>query len=240
MIAPRLRRWSLALAAITLLLPATLQGAVLDRVLYVFYSPETGGAFSPQPIFERELAFEARLEALAAGEPLLDEAGFYAARHLRAALDRHIATELLSRLPAERDASLAPHPCDGSATAQTDDLARRLVLARAVLQARVGGAGNLRAAAEAEGVSEAEVARLVRREALAARYLDVMVTPMLEPSDAELREQNRAGSSPFRELPFDEARCEVRRWVIGQRLGAALQAFLQSSSARVRLRRVKT
>jgi hypothetical protein len=228
------------LAMVSLLAPRAVRGEVVDRVVYVFHAPETGGPLSPRAIFERELAFEARVEALAAAEPLIDETGHYAARHLRAALDRHVATELLAHLPVERSKTLAQHDCDGPARPNDeDDIARRVLLARAVLTARVRGAESLRAAAEAEGLSEAEVARLLRREALAARYLDVMVTPMLAPNDAELRELHRATANPFRARPFEAARCDMRRWVIGQRLSAALLSFLQSSRVRVHLRRVR-
>ncbi len=66
----------------------------LDRAVVRFEAPETGGALRPQFVYERELAFEARLEALAdadraqGGAPYLD-------RHVRAALERHVAEELL-------------------------------------------------------------------------------------------------------------------------------------------------
>jgi len=86
----------------------------VDRVVVRFDSAEPGGAAKPQFIFERELAFEARLEALADSErperslPYLD-------RHLRAAIERHVAEELLAHLAmdpepsaADMDARLAP------------------------------------------------------------------------------------------------------------------------------------
>jgi hypothetical protein len=239
----RLIRGLLVFAAVLASRPAASQGEVVDRVLYVFDSPETGGAAVPRVIFERELAFEARLEALASGEPLLDASGVYAARHLRAALDRHIATDLLAHLPVDhpgnRERPLAPHPCDLARRAPgADDTENRIQLAWAVLALRVKGTDNLRAAVKAEGLNDYELRRMLRREALASRYLDLMVTPMLAPSDAELRELLRGSGTPFRGKPFDEVRCDLRRWVIGQRLSAALTAFLQSSRSRVRLRRV--
>ena len=217
--------------------PLTALAAPIDRVACIFDAPETGGAIAPRVIFERELAFEARLEALASGEPLLDAGGAYAERHVRGALDRHVATELLASLPVEREGRIPLDACDGEAVPLDEsDLDRRLRLSRAVLLARVKGAANLAAAAEAEGIGDAEIARLVRREALAARYLDVMVTPMLAPTAAELREAHRA-PNPFRNRPFEEARCELRRYLVGQRLAAALTSFLQSSRSRVHVRR---
>src|SRR5271156_1342879 len=65
---------------------------ILDRVVVRWHAPETGGPAKPQFIFERELAFEARLESLSDPDP---EPGPYHDRHVRAALDRHIAETLL-------------------------------------------------------------------------------------------------------------------------------------------------
>ena len=45
------------------------ESVLLDRVAVRFTAPETGGIAKPQFIFERELAFEARLEALTDGRP---------------------------------------------------------------------------------------------------------------------------------------------------------------------------
>ncbi|MCS6898922.1 MAG: hypothetical protein RMJ98_04185 [Myxococcales bacterium] len=236
-------RWLLVLLAIVIARPAAGQSEVVDRVVYIFDAPETGGATVPRVIFERELAFEARLEALSSGEPLLDANGFYATKHLRAALDRHIATDLLAHLPVDlpnnQERRLLPHPCDLARRAPSpDDIENRIQLAWAVLALRVKGTDNLRAAVKAEGLNDYELRRMLRREALASRYLDWMVAPMLAPSDAELRELLRSSATPFRGKSFEEVRCDLRRWVIGQRLSAALTTFLQSSRSRVRLRRV--
>ena len=38
-------------------------GTLVDRVVVRWYAPELGGVAKPQFIFERELSFEARLEA---------------------------------------------------------------------------------------------------------------------------------------------------------------------------------
>ena len=206
----------------------------VDRLFLLFDAPETGGPAKPLGIFERELAFEARIEGLAAGESATDADGKYAPRHLRAALDRHIATALLASLPVERETSVPRDVCDGPVDAMADDTDRGLAVSRAVLVSRVGGLSKLQEAAAAEGVGEAEVARLVRREALAARYLDRMVTPMLAPTNLELREAYRA-PNPFRSKPFDAVRCDLRRWVLAGRLSAALSEFLQSSRGRVRV-----
>src|SRR5260221_7923226 len=117
---------------------ATAAPLVIDRAVVRFDAPETGGAFSPQFIFERELAFEARLEALAdsdrahGGVPYLD-------RHVRAALERHVAEELLSHL------AMDPEP-------RADEIARRVESARAVLEQRIGGTPGPFPAAQPQGL----------------------------------------------------------------------------------------
>ncbi len=209
----------------------------------MFEAPETGGGASPLVVFERELAFAARLEALAAAEPLEDETGPYAQRHVRAALDRYVATSILAALPVERTTSLPPHACDGTgARPDVVDLARRVALARAALGARARGETALRQAAAAEGLDQDDLAHFVRREALAARYLDVMVTPMLAPTDDEVRAflRNLGALRAPADSPAAAAPdlCSLRHALIAQRLGTALVDFWQSVRQRVRLRAV--
>jgi hypothetical protein len=215
----------------------------VDRVAVVFESPETGGGASPQIVFERELAFAARLEALSAGEPLDDETGPYAQRHVRAALDRYVATTILGALPVERNARLTPHPCDGTgARPDVADLTRRLALGRAALAARARGEIALRNAATVEGLDAEDLEHFVRREALAARYLDVMVAPMLAPSDDEVRAfvrnlgavRTSEGAPAVAPVTLDP--CAVRHALVAQRLGTSLVDFWQSVRQRVRVR----
>lgn len=230
-------RWAVLLGATLLVAPFVREkhahaeiGPLVDRVAIVFDAPETGGAASPRTILERELSFEARIEALATGETLGDERGAYGARHVRAALDRHIATELLAALPDE----IAPRsadPCDLAATDPTG-----VDLARSILLARVKGETALREAMAAERMTDDDVLRVLRREARAARYLDRVVAPMLAPTDGELRSALRAPSHPLADKPFAEVRCSLRSSVVGQRLGFALTSFLQTSRLRVHVR----
>ena len=193
----------------------------LDRAVVRFDAPETGGISHPQFVFERELAFEARIEALADPDRA-ERNSAYLDRHIRSALERHIAEELLSHLPMD------PQP-------EQREIARRVLAARAVLEQRVGGAADLATAARAEGLDKAEVERIVLREARASLYLDRMVAPMLEPSEAELREVHRATSNPFRSQRFDDVAEPLRGWFVGQRLEAALGAFYQNARARVHI-----
>ena len=209
--------------------------APVDRAAYVYDSLDFGGNAAPRVIFERELAFEARIEALAAHESVGSGDQPYAERFVRAALERHVVTDLLANLPLERTSQLTPHPCDVAPSGQSGemDLQRRVRLAQVLLYNRVGGQAALRAAAEQEGIGEDEITRLVLREANAARYLDRMVAPMLSPTDGELREVYRA-TPASRGRDFEEVRCDLRKVVLTQRFGSALHAFLQSARSRIR------
>ena len=210
---------SAALVAVTV--AARAAPVTLDRTVVRFDAPETGGTSRPQFVFERELAFEARIEALADSDRS-ERRSAYLDRHIRSALERHIAEELLAHLPMD------PEP-------ERDEIARRVAVARSILEQRVGGSAELAGAARAEGLDAGEVDRLVVREARASLYLDRMVAPMLEPSEAELRDVHRATSNPFRAQRFDEIAEPLRRWFVGQRLEAALGAFYQNARARVHL-----
>jgi hypothetical protein len=192
---------------------------LVDRAVVRFDAPETGGITHPRFVFGRELAFEARLEALADADRG-DRSLSYADRHVRSALERHVAEELLASSPMDPE----PRP---------DEIARRTQSARAVLEQRVGGAEALARAAAAEGIDASEVDRLVTREARASLYLDRMVAPMLEPSDAELREVHRATNNPFRGERFDDVVGALRKWYVGERLETALAAFYQNAQGRV-------
>jgi hypothetical protein len=193
--------------------------AVLDRAVVRFIAPETGGARFPRFVFERVLAFEARLEALAdpdraqGGEP-------YRERHVRAALERHIAETLLSSLRIE------PEPSGAQMVRQTE-------AARAILMERVGGAAALKQAAVAEGVDDRELLSILRRQARASLYLDRMVTPMLRPSDAELKNVHASAPAPFRDRPFEEVSGALRRWYVARRLSTALGTFYQNARSRL-------
>jgi hypothetical protein len=200
---------------------ASSAGVHLDRTVVRFDAPETGGTAHPQFVYERELAFEARIEALADSDRTERRSAFLD-RHVRSALERHVAEELLAHLPMD------PEP-------EQVEIARRVLAARGILEQRVGGATELANAARAEGLASTEVDRIVLREARASLYLDRMVAPMLEPSDAELREVHRATTNPFRGQRFDDIAEPLRRWYVSQRLEAALGAFYQNARARVRL-----
>jgi hypothetical protein len=210
----------LAAASLTAL-PAGAQkppaAVAVDRVVVRWFAPETGGPSKPQHIFERELAFEARIEALASPDP---GESAYSDRHVRAALDRHIAETLLAKLP------VLPVP-------SLKEIAVRAELARGVLEQRAGSRARLLAAAEAEAIGSLELDAILLRQARASLYLDRMIAPMLEPSELELRGILRTQSTPFRDQPFEEVAPALRRWYIGQRLSQALDAYYQNARSRV-------
>jgi len=198
---------------------------LLDRVAVRWHAPETGGVEKPQFIFERELAFEARIAALA--DPDVDAAP-YADRHIRAALERHIAETLLSNLP------VLPAPT-------APEVASRAESARAVLEQRVRGRDKLIAAAKAEGIGSDEIDAMLRRQARASLYLDRMVAPMLEPSEPELRALLATpGATPFSGQPYDKVALALSRWVVAQRLGEAIATYYQTARSRVVVTLVKS
>lgn len=193
---------------------------VLDRAVVRFTAPEIGGARNPQFIFARVLAFEARLEALA--DPQFTARGglAYRERHVRSAMERHIAETLLAQL------RITPEPKQG-------ELSRRTRAAWLALSERVNGEKKLLAAAAAEGIDRGEVLRLVRRQARASFYLDRMVAPMLAPSEAELKAIHRAVPNPYSKYDYPRVKAAMRRWYVSRRLQAALQTFFQNARSRL-------
>ena len=191
---------------------------LLDRVVLRWHAPETGGVARPQFVFERELAFEARLEALA--DPDVDLSAPFAERHVRAALDRHVAETLLANLP------IVPAP-------SPREVAARAEQARGALEHRARGRARLLAAAAAEGMGSDELDALLRRQAKASLYLDRMVAPMLAPSETELREVFKTGTTPFEGQPFEKVQPLLLRWYVGQKMNAAIDAYYQNARGRV-------
>ena len=191
----------------------------VDRVLVRFHAPEIGGVERPRFIYERRLAFEARIEALSDRERMNDGQP-YRERHVSAALERHISEVLLSSLRIE------PEPSEAM-------LSRQVELARKLLSDRVGGDDALLQAQRAEGVSSAELSSLLRRQARASLYLDRMVAPMLRPSDAELEAIQRSAPAALQNEPFLRVRPLLLRWYVGRRLATAMASFFQEARSRV-------
>jgi hypothetical protein len=196
------------------------QSSIVDRAVVRFEAPETGGARRPRFVFERELSFKARLEALADPDRAALGDTPYRDRHVTAALDRHIAETILGALRIE------PEPTPS-------ELEQQSQLARRMLTDRAGGPDVLDAAREAEGLSEREFGRLLLQKARASLYLDRMVAPMLEPSLAELRSLHKSTNTPFRDAPFDTIRPALLRWYVSRRLNAAVASFYENARSRI-------
>ncbi len=210
-------------------LPEVPETTPVDRIVVRWFAPETGGVTKPQFVFARELSFEARLEALIDPDP---DGVTYRDRHVRAALDRHVAETLLAALPT------TPEP-------KATEIAQRAENARAILEQRAGGgnpaAGHDRVldAAAAEGISSDELDSMLRRQAKASLYLDRMVAPMLEPTETELLALHRTGQTPFSDKPFDDVKERMKRWYVGVRLAQALETYFQNARSRVTIFVVK-
>ena len=191
--------------------------SLVDRVVVRWWSTDRGLVSKPQIIFARELALEARLEAMAGGEApdsvLTD-------RYIRAALNRHIAESVLSLLPVD------PPPTP-------EVIAERAGVAGQILESRVGGSERLAKACAIEGFSEDELAGLLRRSARASLYLDRMVAPEVEPTKQELLELQASGTTPYTKDPFDKVEEKLRRWAIARRLNDALDTFFQRSRSKL-------
>jgi hypothetical protein len=193
---------------------------LIDRVVVRWSSPATGGSLKPQFILARELAFEARVEAMAEG---LDAHDRITDRHVRAALERHVTESILASLPVD------PPPTP-------KEVAQSAEAARLILEQRVSGRSRLHEAATAEGMVAEELNALLRRRARASLYLDRMVAPMLEPTEADLREVHRSGESPFTDQPFEQVAPQMRRWLVATRLSAALGQYFRNAQSRITLR----
>jgi hypothetical protein len=199
----------------------------VDRVIARFTAPEIGGVRQPRYVFERELAFEARLEALADAtfQPTPDRP--YRELHVRSALERHVAETILESL------QVLPSP-------SSEDLSVRVLATRMAMATRVGGGLALSAAARAEGLQPREVLRVVQRQARASLYLDRMVAPMLTPSDAELQVLHQSGRTPFSKDAYEVIEDELRRWYVARRLSEAVITYYEGARSRVVIRTIAT
>lgn len=76
---------------------------------------------------------------------------------------------------------------------------------------------------------------MLRRRVRAAWYVDCALTPLLRPTEEQLREVFRTSAHPFKNQPFDTVRPALARWFVEERLRAAETTFLQVARARVRV-----
>jgi hypothetical protein len=199
----------------------------IDRAVVRFVSPETGGAARPRFVLERTLAFEARLEAIAQGTGTGEA---YEDRDVRAALDHDMAEQMLASLGEKL---IVDSPADKRPG--LDEVPRIEREVGSALIERLGGRGRVDDAARAEQLEPAEVDALLHRAALAVWYLDRAVTPLLHPSDEQLRDVYRSSAHPYRGQPFETIRDALSRWFVVERVRVAEAAFLQSARSRVKV-----
>lgn len=191
---------------------------VVDGVALRFFAPESGGATHPRFISQRVLAFEARLAAKAE-DPAYKG---YQDRHVRAAIERHVTEEILASLPQEH----AP---------DEEELSRISTELRAALLQRIGGAAALDAQAALEGIAPREIDAMLDRRARAALYIHRTITPILYPSEEELREVFRVANHPFHAQKFEDARLPFSRWFVEERLKAAEASYYQAARTRIQI-----
>jgi hypothetical protein len=202
--------------------------AVVDRAAVRFYAPETGGADRPRFVYERTLAFEARIEAMAQAPQGIGEG--YLERDVRNAMDHDVAEQILAILGQKLidDSPASKRPSVGEIEGVEESLSKAVI-------ERLGGKDRVGAAASAEQLSEAEVGAILYRGALAAWYLDRAVTPLLHPTDEQLREVYRTSAHPYRGQPFDRAHDALERWFVVERVRVAEDAYLQGARSHVRI-----
>lgn len=201
---------------------------VVDRAVVRFIAPETGGAEHPRFVLERTLAFESRLEAMSQSAQGLGEVT--AERDARNALEHDLAQQLLATLAQKLidDSPAAQRP----AQSEIDGVTKRMSLAWVE---RLGGRGRVDAAAALEQLDPSEVDGLLARGGLAAWYLDRVVTPLLHPSEEQLRDVYRTSPHPYRGQPFEKVREKLEGWFVVDRVRVAESAFLQAARSHVRV-----
>jgi hypothetical protein len=214
--------FSAVLAGVSLPRKLRASPVVVDRAVVRFSAPEIGGVRAPAFILERELAFEARLEALGDDTFRVRPEQPYRDRHVSRALEQHIAEVLLAGL------RIVPEP-------SRETLDRQTRAARLLLTQSLGDAGALWEAQLSEGIGVAELSRLLRRKARASLYLHTMVAPMLEPSDSELRLAQRMAPEPLKSQAYQVAREGLKAWAVKRRLSIAAGAFYRNARARLQV-----
>jgi len=196
---------------------------IVDRVIARWRTVDQDSASVGHLVFARELAFEARIEAMALGDSpdakLTD-------RHIRSALTRHVTESLLEELPLDPPATPA-------------EIGERAERARSALEARVGSAARLESARALERLDTDEVDAILRRTARASLYLDRMVAPVLVPTDLELRELHASGKTPYSDRRFVDVVDKLRRLLLSQRMASALEDFWQRARSRIVITWVK-
>jgi hypothetical protein len=206
----------------------TAPAVTVDRVAVRFFAPETGGADHPRFVLARALSFEARLEAMADNPSGIGDGA--QDRDVRNALEHDVAEQMLADLGQKL---IDDSPADKRPAQKDIDAVVRLVSSAQV--ERLGGRARVDAAAAAEQLDASEVDAILHRGAFAAWYLDRAVTPLLHPSDEQLRDVYRTAAHPYRGQPFEAIHDALSRWFVIDRVRVAESAFLQAARSHVKI-----
>ncbi len=185
-----------------------------DRVAVRYSSSETGGAGSPRFLFDRQVAFLVRIEALLEDGQLTDD---YIDRHLRTTVERQIAEQMLAELQVRSE--------------EPARLPDRVASARRDLEELIG-ANRFKESLDAEGITEAELSDLLRDRVRALTYVDSEMTPLLQPSENELYAAFRSAVHPYRNAKYEAVRDKFLRWYVLTRFRALTLDYLQGVKSR--------
>lgn len=185
-----------------------------DRVAVRFTSPETGGSGKPQFLFDRQVAFLVRVEALLEDGQLGDD---YIDRHLRSTVEREVAERMLAALQVRSE---EPQRLPDLVEAARDDLEEQI------------GRDKFQGALDAEGITSAELDAVLRDRVRAMTYVDREVMPFLQPSEDELYAAFRSAVHPYRASKYEVVRARFLRWYVLTRFRTISLDYLQGVKSR--------
>ncbi len=218
--APKSNRAAVGLAALLLATfgapPVRAAGTriAFDRVAVRYTSQETGGTSMPHFLFDRQVAFLVRVEALLEDGQLGDD---YIDRHLRSTVERAVAEQMLAALQVRSE---EPPRLPDLVAAARDDLEAQI------------GPEKFRGAMEAEGITRAELDAVLRDRARAMTYVDREVVPFLQPSEDELYSAFRSAVHPYRASKYEIVRARFLRWYVLTRFRTLSLDYLQGVKSR--------
>jgi hypothetical protein len=185
-----------------------------DRVAVRYTSPETGGTAKPKFLFDRQVAFLVRVEALLEDGQLGDD---YIDRHLRSTVEREVAEQMLAALQVRSE---EPKRLPDLVESARDDLEEQI------------GKERFQGAMDAEGITAAELDAVLRDRVRAMTYVDGEVMPFLQPSEDELYSAFRSAVHPYRSSKYEVVRARFLRWYVLTRFRTISLDYLQGVKSR--------
>ena len=206
----------------------TAPAVTVDRVAVRFFAPETGG-----PTI-RASCWSVRSPSRPASRPWpTAPRGSATARRIATSATPSSTTSPSRCWPILAEKLIDDSPADKRPAQKDIDAVLRLVSSAQV--ERLGGRARVDAAAAAEQLDASEVDAILHRGAFAAWYLDRAVTPLLHPSDEQLRDVYRTAAHPYRGQPFEAIHDALSRWFVIDRVRVAESAFLQAARSHVKI-----